>query len=78
MPGSATSSLGWFNHHYRGEELNLHSGTSSRGGFGAFVRYIPRRNFVFVVMRNGARPGTKLRMRLIEDYLETPKAKRYD
>ena len=74
MPGSATSALGWFNHHYHGEELNLHFGI---GGFGAFVGYLPRRNFGFVIMRNGVHPGTELAMRLIEDFLETPKAKRY-
>lgn len=52
MPGSATSSLGWFNHHYHGEELNVHSGTSGRGGFGPFVESIPRCNFGYVVMGN--------------------------
>ena len=78
MPGSATSALGWFNHHYHGQELNLHFSASSARGFGAFVGYLPRRDFGFVILGNGAHPGTELGMRLIENFLETPKAKRYD
>lgn len=78
MPGSATSPLGWFNRHYHGEELNMHFGANIHHSFGAFVGYMPRRNFGFVIMGNGAHPGSKLGLRLIEDFLETPKAKRYD
>ena len=78
MAGSEMYALGWYIHHYHGNEIIFHAGNHQ--GFGALVGYLPRQKFGFAVMANSAQTiaPASLALRLVENFLDTPKAKRFD
>ncbi|KAL8922714.1 MAG: hypothetical protein Q9208_005027 [Pyrenodesmia sp. 3 TL-2023] len=79
MTGPSTYALGWNVENYRGEPLISHTGGVP--GFGAFVAYLPQRNYGIMVMGNTAEAAIvelSLAYQLLDDFLDIPEKERED